>query len=93
MITHIVVSKLKNKSDAEKVRDKILEMQGKIPQIRYMEVGIDIGNSPKSWDVALYSKFDSMETLQEYLTHPLHVEVSEFNASLRESMMMIDYES
>lgn len=92
MLTHIVLFKLKDKADAEKVREKLLGMEGRIPQLRHLEVGIDILNSQRSYDLALYTRFDSLEAMQEYQVHPVHVEVAEYIKSVRESSVSVDYE-
>lgn len=93
MFTHIVLFKLKSKEDAVKVKEKLLAMEGKIPQLRLLEVGIDVIHSQRSYDVALYTKFDSRESMEEYQVHPVHVEVAEYIADVRESAVAVDYES
>lgn len=92
MFTHIVLFKLKNPRDAQEVKNRLLGMQGKIPTLRHLEVGIDILHSQRSYDVALYTKFDSLEDMQAYQVHPVHVEVAEFIGSVRESSVSADYE-
>lgn len=95
MITHIVFFKLKDRSkeSIEKVRDVLMSMQGKIDLLRHLEVGVDILHSERSYDIALVTKFDSMEDLNAYQVHPLHVEVSKYLGTVRESAVAVDYES
>jgi hypothetical protein len=95
MITHIVLFKLKECSprSAGKARDVLLGMRGKIPQLRYLEVGVDILHSGRSFDIALITKFDSLEELQAYQAHPVHVEVAEYMTSVRKAAVAVDYES
>lgn len=93
MITHIVFFKLKDPMDIEKTRDVLLSMKGKIPQLRYLEAGIDIIRSERSYDLALVTKFDSLEDLQSYQKHPVHVEVLKYITSVKESTISVDYES
>lgn len=95
MITHIVFFKLKDRSmrSVEKARDVLLGMKGKIPQLRHLEVGIDVLHSERSYDIALVTKFDSLEELQAYQAHPVHVEVAKYMTSVRESAVAVDYES
>ncbi|MDP3105947.1 MAG: Dabb family protein [Candidatus Methanoperedens sp.] len=40
MITHIVLFKLIDRSNAQKARDVLLGMKGKIPQLRHLEAGV-----------------------------------------------------
>ena len=93
MITHIVLFKLTDRRNAEKARDILLGMRGKIPQLSYLEVGIDVLHSQRSYDLALVTRFDSLEELQAYQAHPVHVEVSKYMTSVRESAVAVDYES
>ena len=95
MITHIVFFKLKDHSSRSvgKARDVLLGMRGKIPQLRHLEVGVDILHSQRSYDIVLITKFDSLEELQAYQAHPVHVEVAKYMTSVRESAGAVDYES
>jgi len=92
MITHIVLFKLIDRSNAKKARDVLLGMKGRIPQLRHIEAGIDVLHSERSYDLALVTKFDSMEDLKAYQAHPVHVEVLKYMTSVRESSVAVDYE-
>lgn len=95
MITHIVLFKLKDRSprSVEKARDVLLGMKGKIPQLRHLEVGTDVLHSERSYDIALVTRFDSLEELQAYQGHPVHIEVAKYMTAARESAVAVDYES
>lgn len=96
MITHIVFFKLSEPTPQgiATVQEKLLSMQGKIPQLRHLEAGIDFIRSERSFDVALYTKFDSREDLQAYQVHPYHAgEVVPLMKSVCSSIASVDYES
>lgn len=95
MITHVVLFKLKDRSpgSVEKARDVLLGMRGKILQLRHLEVGTDVLHSERSYDIALITRFDSLEALQAYQAHPVHVEVAKYMTAARESAVAVDYES
>ncbi len=95
MITHIVFFKLKDRSQqgVGKARDVLLGMKGKIPQLRHLEVGLDVLHSQRSFDIALLTKFDSLEELDAYQKHPAHVKVAEYMTSVRKFSVSVDYES
>jgi len=95
MITHVVLFKLKDRSpmSIEKARDILLGLKVKISQLRYLEVGADVLHSERSYDIALITKFDSMEGLQDYQVHPVHVEVAKYIMSAKESAIAVDFES
>lgn len=50
-------------------------MEGKIPVLRHIEVGTDVLHLERSYDIVLITKFDSLEDLQVYDNHPVHLEV------------------
>lgn len=83
MFTHIVFFKLADPSEENvKIAKDILEnMNGKIPQLKYLEIGVDVLHTERSYDIALITKFDSIEAMQEYQVHPYHV--NEVLANLR----------
>lgn len=93
MITHVVLFKFKDSSSVEKAREVLLGLKGKIPQLRHIEVGADVLHSERSFDIALLTRFDTLEDLEAYQMHPLHVEVAKFISSVRESAVAVDYES
>lgn len=95
MVTHIVFFKL-NDPTAEAMlatREMLNSMDGKIPQLRQIETGVDFIRSERSYDVALITRFDSREDLQAYQTHPYHVgEVLPYMKSRCSSIAAVDYE-
>jgi hypothetical protein len=94
MLTHVVFFQLdeRNPENAQKLRDALLSMQGKIPQIKQMEVGINVLESARAYDVALIQRFDSLETMQEYQTHPVHLAVLPTIRGLAGTTASVDYE-
>lgn len=76
MIAHIVLFKLKEPTgeNIAMVQEKLLSMEGRVPMLRKLEVGVDVIRSERSYDVALYTHFDSLEDLQAYQVHPYHAD-------------------
>ncbi|MDD2309883.1 MAG: Dabb family protein [Desulfuromonadaceae bacterium] len=95
MITHIVLFKLAD-ATAENLaatRDKLLSMNGRIELLRHLEVGVDLVRSERSYDIALTTRFDSLEDLQAYQIHPYHAgEVIPHMKSVCLSIVAVDYE-
>lgn len=79
MLTHVVLFKLKDRSPeaVQVTRDVLANMEGKIPQLLHIEVGTDVLHGERSYDLALITKFISLEDMQAYQVHPLHVEVGQ----------------
>jgi hypothetical protein len=96
MITHIVFFRLRerNRENIDRAAAVLSSMAGKIPQLRHLEVGTDIIRSDRSYDIALVTKFDSLEDLQAYQIHPYHAgEVAPYVRSVSESVAAVDYEA
>lgn len=96
MITHVVFFKLKDRSpESVKVTYDVLKnMEGKIPYLRHIEVGMDVLHQERSYDIALITKFDSLEDLQKYDVHPLHMDVkAHMKQVLDGTSVCVDFES
>jgi predicted GTPase len=96
MITHIVLFKLKARTPEgiEKAREILLSMDGKVEQLRFLEVGTDLIHSPRSADIALVTRFDSLEDLQAYQVHPYHAnEVAAYMRGVSSSVVSADYQT
>lgn len=96
MITHIVLFKLAEPTaeNLEATRDKLLSMNGKIELLRHLEVGVDVIRSERSYDIALTTRFDSLEDLQAYQIHPYHAgEVVPHMKSVCSAIVAVDYEN
>jgi hypothetical protein len=95
VITHVVFFKLKDPSpeNMEKARAAIAGLEGRIPQLRHLEVGVDLLRSERSYDLALVSRFDSLADLQAYQVHPVHQEVVKYLREVSASILAVDYES
>lgn len=76
MFNHVVMFKLKSQEiDKVKYVKEVLEaMDGNIPQLKGLEVGVDEIHSDRSFDICLITKFDSIEDMNEYQVHQYHVE-------------------
>ncbi len=94
MIRHIVLFKMNAGAEdkTEELATALKGLKGKIPLVKELEVGIDIGRKGKSYDVSLNSTFDSMADVEEYAVHPEHVAVVEFINSVCQGVVKVDYE-
>ncbi|RCW45581.1 Dabb family protein [Paenibacillus prosopidis] len=95
MITHIVCFKLKDNSAESVARTAqvLRDMEDKIEELKSIEVGTDILHSERSYDIALITKFESMEALEAYQVHPVHKKVIEHMLQVREASVSVDFES
>ncbi len=96
MITHIVFFKLNDPTAANiaEAKEMLLGMEGNIPLLRHLAVGTDVMRSERSYDLALVTRFDSLEDLQAYPVHPFHADkVVPYVKSVSKSVVTVDYES
>jgi hypothetical protein len=93
VLTHIVFFKLFDPAKAPEVRERILAMKGKIPELLELEVGVDVLRSERSYDVALLSKHENMAAMQRYQVHPEHVALKGYLDTVRERSICVDFEA
>ena len=94
MLTHIVLFKLKEPTQENIVSavQKLSSLKNAIPTIRSLEVGGNVVQSPRAYDVGLVVKFDDLAGLDIYQPHPAHVPVSAYMRERSESIVSIDFE-
>jgi hypothetical protein len=98
MIRHIVMWKLKGpsaeerRSQAEQVKAALLGMQGLIPGMSQVEVGIGTAAGEQEADVVLSSTHESWQALADYQQHPAHEPVKQLIGSLRVERRVVDFE-
>lgn len=99
MIKHIVLFKLFDeaegvgrKENAEQIKSLLEGLPSKIPEIKEYEVGININESDRSYDISLISVFESKEDLEKYIAHPEHQKAVDFIKVRRKSGISVDYE-
>ena len=100
MIKHIVMWKLKDSHEGmskdelmDKIKQDLEGLKSVIPEIKDMEIGRNSNELPTSFDVALYSEFESQEDLEIYQEHPEHLKVAEFIRQIRTDAVVVDYET
>ena len=94
MIKHIACFKLKDnsKESCEKTAEILRSMEGKVPQINTIEVGIDFLHSERSYDVILQVTVDDEKALNDYQNDPYHCDVvKKYIHSVREGSVAVDY--
>ena len=82
MLKHIVIFKYRDgvTKDAPRVRDvyaRLAQLPAQIPEVLAWEQGYNVSGRDIAYDLALYSAFESQETLQRYSDHPAHRAVVE----------------
>jgi len=73
------------------VEEKLNALVGKIDELKSIEVGINFTESPRAFDLSLYSTFESKEDLQAYAIHSEHLKVVELIKSVTTESKVVDY--
>jgi len=64
-----------------------------IPEIRSFEVGINILETPRAYDLVIVSEFDSLESYEVYRDHPSHLDAIEIISKYRIDAKSVDYQT
>lgn len=98
MINHVVLFKLKEYSSEEKqsvtaeMKSLLEGLNGKIDELKFIEVGVNYELESKSYDLALITHFNSIEDLNKYQVHPEHKKVIARFAEFNLDRAAVDYE-
>lgn len=93
MVKHIVIWELREKADAAAIKEKLEALNGKIPGLVHIEVGIDFLESEQSADLVLVAELESREALDAYQSHPEHQAVVPLVKEAATSRTVVDYEA
>ena len=76
MFTHIVLFKVKEPTEKnlEFLKSTFLSMEGNIPELKKLEVGVDVIGSDRSYNIGIITRFDSKEDYLAYDVSEFHVE-------------------
>ncbi len=95
MVKHIVCFKLKDNSYEAclKAKEVLMNMEGRVPQLVSINVGIDFLHSERSYDVILEVVVKTKEELDAYQKDEYHVNVVKpYMHSVRLTSVAVDYE-
>jgi hypothetical protein len=99
MIRHIVFFRLAATQSGEsgslllaEVKARLEKLPALIPQIRKMEIGINVAEDSKAAHLSLLSEFSDWGSLQKYQEHPDHRAFIEWNRDKCPKYSVVDYE-
>ena len=99
MIEHVVMWKFADfaegrtrKENCAYIKERLLALPAIIPEIKLMQIGVDVSGTDMSCDMMLRTRFDSLEALHTYKVHPDHVAVAEYVKKVRISRAVVDAE-
>jgi len=98
MINHIVLFKLQESQINEKenilfeVKSLLESLKDKIPEVKFLEVGMNYEVDAKSYDIVLLSHFNSIDDLDKYRVHPEHLKVVARIGEITVSRAAVDFQ-
>ncbi|MBN2522940.1 MAG: Dabb family protein [Bacteroidales bacterium] len=97
MIKHIVMFKLHDKNNnkeenIKKLKDKLDKLKNKIPEIKRLETGINISLRSSAFDLVLIADFNNQDDLDKYRVHTDHQEVLAYLETVKEEVIVVDYQ-
>ncbi len=99
MIKHIVMWQLKEHAEgadkatnAAKMKSLLDECANIVLGMGAFEVALAQDGLEATYDVVLYSEFESVAALDAYQNHPQHVALKPFVAAVRAARQCMDYE-
>jgi hypothetical protein len=72
-------------------KDKLDALKNKIPEVKFLETGINISESPSAFDLVLTTHFDTEIDLESYRSHADHQEVVEIIREIGSEVAVVDY--
>ena len=98
MVKHIVLFQLDETMEAQRrlavmreFKEQIEALPQQIDFIRRIEVGLNV-NPSESFDIALYSEFDTLADVAAYAAHPAHVAAAALLKDCKKNRSCVDYE-
>ena len=99
MIKHIVMWQLKDHAEGADKATNAIKMKALldacsdiVPGIVKLEVAIAQAGLEATYDVVLYSEFESAAALDAYQNHPQHLALKPFVGAIRLARQCMDYE-
>ena len=96
-IRHVVMWRVRGdtpgerQANAARVREALLSMEGLVPGMAWLQVGLDISGIDYACDVVLVADFDDAQALSGYADHPAHVRAKRQMADLRIARHQVDF--
>lgn len=91
MLTHVVLMKFDDETDARKAADLLEALPPVVPAIRTLDVRLDELRTEVSWHLLLTTTHDDVEGLRAYQTHPAHLELGGWLRPRLAARAVVDY--
>lgn len=97
MIQHVVLFRFRADADPARLvqtAQALRDMQGRIPEVRAVSFGPNLGPSARDWSHVLVVSCDDMDAVHRYIDHPVHREtVERYITPIRDARLAVDVET
>ena len=73
------------------VKENLEALVGVIPEIKSLEVGVNVCVAGTAYDAVLVSAFEDAEAMERYKVHPAHMAVAAYFKGITEGRAEADY--
>ena len=84
-------NKIEHLKAAEVIKSKLEDLKLQIPEIKTLEVGINVIEVSWSFDLVLTIDFENLADFEIYKIHPAHQAFIEFNKQYSSAKAAVDY--
>jgi hypothetical protein len=80
-----------HRHNMQKLKHVFEGLDGQIPGLLKIEIGLDFSAVDYACDVVLYSEFDDVASLRAYQQHPAHLAARDQVGDIRSARFQVDY--
>ena len=91
MLHHVVCLRVPDPVQAEELAKRLNALKDLIPDIRSYNAGVDVVQTPVSYEVGLHSTFDDVDALERYRAHPAHQAVLQLIGEVSTERVAVDW--
>jgi hypothetical protein len=77
VLTHVVMFRLRDGADVDGIIARLEGLREQVTVLRDLEVGRNVIDSPRAYDVCVVARLDDHDALAAYQDDPAHLEVVE----------------
>ncbi len=94
MIVNNVLLRLKDRNEEiiKNTQKVLLNMNGKIEVLIDVQAELNIRPGQSAYDILLITKFASLDDMNTYLSHPVHLEVAQYIGGVLDTQATLCYE-
>jgi hypothetical protein len=89
--TKAILSELEKEDGIIRLKAAIDALETEVPQVKFLQTGVNINTRPQAFDLVLISDFETEEDLDIYRDHPQHQKVMDIIAEVVDQVHVTDF--